>query len=1023
MAEARREDEEEEEGERTDLRGVPYRKQATAHPERTKADHSSRGPLNSIRAAIKRTSTKSQSDGTRERSRPEITILSAQPLASNKWFSGNPTVFPRPPQPGWSAGIQAGPQVVLVGDCFQSVIREKTQEEHVVKPTAAPRRTACTATSATQTDPVWEDTCAAAPQSLRKRPAGKKPQKPPRPSPPKPVDRGPVGTNTRLPANAEEPSDAQSDVKQPHRSGSTRGGSVTVHWDFPPSFAASETAPSSPGPEPPRRPVPLPRTKSRKQAVVHEVKVQTLVELNEPCASVRSDPEEVTSCKYLKDLLEVFAANECQENSGDANQSEEASQGEDAGVKMNGNLSQRNIRARIQAFETQATTEEGNAAELAQPESAPRKAPSKPPVAAKPSVSLKPQLNNNVDYRNASFRNAPKVPVPSPGPVKEELETLFNNRSRPSVLTRENSIHGEGVAPVPPSPAVKSFKEALKPNFNINNHNSTSMATEDLYSDISSNHIPFKPQHSVDINGGSSTRQSLTRRPTTIRVPSQTGSPYSEDSSPPLPAQKPKGSPNPQRINKPSQTPAFPRQESFTFGQEPSLPPRRLTTSKTLPPRPPLAKTGPGRPAPPITQAIGRSQSLYSETPPKPQIQQTQRKRSVVPPRPNPGHSLYNKYTLQLPHGIAAFDYNGNNAGELSFQKNEVLLLLDEIDHNTFQCQVGETRGGVQKSHMMVITPLSSSSSSDAAPPQDAGSGDAGSELKVQATHDFNPEGPGELGLRAGDVVTMVEQLDSQWYRGTCRGSTGFFPINYVKVLTNSPKPPREQKARPSSTTVSGPRCVAKFDFEGNTSEDELSFSEGDVIQLKAYIGEEWARGQIGASTGLVPLNFVEIIEDLPPPTSLQKRHSIGIPMPAGMASSASTRAGVAEPARPGVEWATALYDYAEDSDGDLSFKQGDRILISRHVDAEWSFGRVGGREGVFPRAFVESDAAGQQSGAAAGSRGRAMFDFTPECDEELSLQAGDIITGLETVDEEWFLGNLRGKRALVPRNYVQVLE
>lgn len=73
---------------------------------------------------------------------------------------------------------------------------------------------------------------------------------------------------------------------------------------------------------------------------------------------------------------------------------------------------------------------------------------------------------------------------------------------------------------------------------------------------------------------------------------------------------------------------------------------------------------------------------------------------------------------------------------------------------------------------------------------------------------------------------------------------------------------------------------MAKFDFEGNTSENELSFSEGDVIQLKAYIGEEWARGQIGASTGLVPLNFVEIIEDLPPPTSLQKRHSIGIPMP-----------------------------------------------------------------------------------------------------------------------------------------------
>lgn len=49
----------------------------------------------------------------------------------------------------------------------------------------------------------------------------------------------------------------------------------------------------------------------------------------------------------------------------------------------------------------------------------------------------------------------------------------------------------------------------------------------------------------------------------------------------------------------------------------------------------------------------------------------------------------------------------------------------------------------------------------------------------------FGPqtEGPGELSLRAGDIVTMVEKVDSEWYRGTCRGSTGFFPINHVKVL------------------------------------------------------------------------------------------------------------------------------------------------------------------------------------------------------------------------------------------------
>ncbi|CAM9326385.1 unnamed protein product, partial [Lampetra planeri] len=83
--------------------------------------------------------------------------------------------------------------------------------------------------------------------------------------------------------------------------------------------------------------------------------------------------------------------------------------------------------------------------------------------------------------------------------------------------------------------------------------------------------------------------------------------------------------------------------------------------------------------------------------------------------------------------------------------------------------------------------------------------------------------GPESWVLRAGDVISMVEQVDSEW-----------------------------------------------FDFEGEHS-DELSFSEGDVIQLKAYMGEEWAQGQIGVTTGIFPLNFVEVIEDLPQAPSQQQ--------------------------------------------------------------------------------------------------------------------------------------------------------
>lgn len=49
-------------------------------------------------------------------------------------------------------------------------------------------------------------------------------------------------------------------------------------------------------------------------------------------------------------------------------------------------------------------------------------------------------------------------------------------------------------------------------------------------------------------------------------------------------------------------------------------------------------------------------------------------------------------------------------------QKNQVLLLIEEVDPSTYECQVGEDRGRVHKSHMKIITPLSAAA--DLLPPQ-----------------------------------------------------------------------------------------------------------------------------------------------------------------------------------------------------------------------------------------------------------------------------------------------------------------
>lgn len=336
---------------------------------------------------------------------------------------------------------------------------------------------------------------------------GKKPQKPPRPIPPKPAGIKPttesvatsdekVGTNI-LPTGAEDQSDSKSDLPKQADSSHARTRSVTVYWDIPskpqPSTAPETTPASS---DSSQRPIPLPRTKCQKKAIAEEVEGQPLVTISENSDGDHTDPEEVQSNEYLKELLEAFSTDSKWEENGDAaDPSDEILESGDADSEMNSSHSQRNIRARIQAFESQASSTEGT--EPVKPEPLPRKPTSKPPVAAKPSDALKPAFNHttdNDDSQNVLVAHTPQIPTPAPKPqppkkptatvnrlsIKEELEALHSkgvvpNRSRSPGLTRANSIYEDVPSQLPPTPPLKPHKEPLKPNLNINNHNSTSV--------------------------------------------------------------------------------------------------------------------------------------------------------------------------------------------------------------------------------------------------------------------------------------------------------------------------------------------------------------------------------------------------------------------------------------------------------------------------------------------------------------------------------------------------------------------
>ncbi|CAH1102957.1 unnamed protein product [Psylliodes chrysocephalus] len=118
------------------------------------------------------------------------------------------------------------------------------------------------------------------------------------------------------------------------------------------------------------------------------------------------------------------------------------------------------------------------------------------------------------------------------------------------------------------------------------------------------------------------------------------------------------------------------------------------------------------------------------------------------------------------------------------------------------------------------------------------------------------------------------------------------------------------------------PYAKAMYDYTSKEAGD-LNFKRGDIIILKKRIDSNWYQGECCGKQGVFPLSYVQIITPVP-------SH---------------------------IPQCKALYDFRmqnDEEEGCLSFNKSDIINVIRRVDENWAEGKLNGRIGIFPLAFVE---------------------------------------------------------------------
>uniref|UniRef100_A0A8C9ZI64 Intersectin 2a n=1 Tax=Sander lucioperca TaxID=283035 RepID=A0A8C9ZI64_SANLU len=297
-----------------------------------------------------------------------------------------------------------------------------------------------------------------------------------------------------------------------------------------------------------------------------------------------------------------------------------------------------------------------------------------------------------------------------------------------------------------------------------------------------------------------------------------------------------------------------------------------------------------------------------------------------------------------------------------------------------------------------------------------------------RALYSFVARNADELSIDASGLIEVDEKTVGEpgWLCGSYRGKKGWFPQSYAEkcpspsTTETTPSSPGKSSCPPPlplNMTCSivpnvKPRCSTNLTPQSSvpllaravsswsaTSETHLNLSSDadDVITAVLQQREDWWLGQLNGTRGWFPKTYVTLETG-------------------GNAEYEDTREKTH--AHTHLSDYVALYTYESPEAGDLTFVEGDVVMVTER-EGEWWRGCIGDQTGVFPSNYVrpvepEVIQAATKPGAPIRKPGEtAVTTAVAPTMHQLRLSPGQLIVVLAKNSTGWWLGELqaRGKK------------